>query len=268
MRIGLVTFVFLVIFSTLGNIYPIDPHAPDFGIYQPPSSEHIFGTDALGRDVFAQTIHGAWYSLKIGLIAGVFCTMIGIFVGGIGGYFGKVVDEATNAFTNIILTIPTLALLIVIASYMKIRSEWLMILMISSVSWGWTARAIRAQVLSLKTREFVDIAKMEGFSRLRILFGEILPNMLAYIVMALAVQISASIIAEASLSSIGLGPTAVISLGIMLRWAITFQSASTGCWWWILPPGIIITLFSLSLLLIQEGLDEIFNPRTREQKHV
>ena len=262
--IGVLIFCALVIFSLIGAVAPGNPRDPTPMAYQPPSLQNIFGTDALGRDVFAQTLQGAWYSLKIGVIAGFISTLIGVAIGGLGGYFGGVIDEATSASTNVIMTIPTLALLFVIASYMKIRSEWFIILLISIMSWAWTARAIRVQVLTLKTREFIDIAKESGLSKIRILVFEVLPNMLAYIVMSFATLVGGSIIAEASLAAIGLGPSAVISLGIMLRWAISFQAASTGVWWWILPPGILITLYSLSLLLIKDGLDEIFNPRTRK----
>lgn len=263
-KLGTLMFGFLVIFSVAGYFYPVDPYAPAFQAFQPPSLQNIFGTDALGRDVFAQTIRGSWYSLEIGLIAGIISTLIGILIGGLGGYFGKTVDEITSVLSNVIMTIPALALLIVISAFVKTRTEWLIILLISIFSWAWTARAVRAQVFSLKTREFVDIAKQAGLGRVRILVVEVLPNMLAYLVMTFAMQVGNAIITEASLSALGLGPSSILSLGIMLRWAITFQAATTGIWWWILPPGVMLTLYSLSLLLINDGLDETFNPRTRK----
>ncbi|MEM2424901.1 MAG: ABC transporter permease [Candidatus Bathyarchaeia archaeon] len=261
--IGLAILCFLLVYGLASFFYPINPTAPMFGVLDPPSSRNPFGTDAIGRDVFAQTLHGTWYSLKIGFFAGVLTTIIGIVVGGIGGYFGKIIDEALSTLTNVVMTIPTLALLIVISSYIPIHNEWIMILLIASVSWPWCARAIRAAVLSLKTREFVDIARQLALGRVRIIFIEILPNILAYVVMSLALSIGVAIISEASLSALGLGPTDVISLGIILRWAITFNAAGIGAWWWLLPPGILICLCSTSLLLIKDGLDQFFNPRAR-----
>ena len=265
-RVAIGTLIFggLVIFSLLGLVLDINPRTLVGDPYQPPSSQYILGTDALGRDVLAQTLQGAWYSLKIGVIAGFISTIIGVLIGGLGGYFGGWIDEFTSSLSNIIMTIPTLAILFIIASYIRIRSEWLIILLICLMSWAWTSRAVRVQVLTIKTREFIDVSKQDGLSKFRILFFEVLPNMLTYIVMSFATLVGSAIITEASLAAIGLGPSNVISLGVMLRYAISFQAAATGVWWWILPPGIIITLFSLSLLLIKDGLDEIFNPRTRK----
>ena len=262
--IGITIFGFLLIFCLYSFFYPVDPLAPKFAMYLHPSLEHPFGTDVLGRDIFAQCLHGAWLSLKIGVIAGSLATLIGVLVGGIGGYFGKLVDEATSTLTNVVMTIPTLALLIVVASFVRVRNEWLVIGLISIVSWAWTARAIRAAVLSLKTREFIDIAKQSALSRMRILIFEVLPNILAYVIMAFAIQVGSAIIAEASLSAIGLGPSDVMSLGIILRWAISFQASTMGVWWWIFPPGALVTLYAFSLLLVKDGLDEVFNPKTRK----
>jgi len=267
MMIGTSIFIFWVLFAVLGRVlYNVNPLWMGFPVYQPPSLSNPFGTDPLGRDILAQVIHGTWYSLEIGILSGIIATAIGIAIGSIGGYFGKMIDEILNLITNVILTLPTLALLIVIASYIKIRSEWIVILLIALTSWPWTARSVRAQVLSLKTREYIFMAKLSGLSKIKILIFEVLPNMLSYIVMAFALQMAAAITSEAGLSAIGLGPTAIISLGIILRWAISFQAASYGIWWWYLPPGIVITTLSLSLLLINDGLDELYNPKIKGRR--
>lgn len=261
--VGLAVFCFLLVYASLSFIYPVDPHVPMYGVFDPPSFQNPFGTDAVGRDVFAQTLHGTWYSLKIGFLAGTLTTLIGVIVGGVSGYFGKVIDEVLSTLTNVVMTIPTLALLIVVTSYVTVRNEWIMVLLIAAISWPWCARAVRAAMLSLKTREFVDIARQLALGRVRIIFVEILPNMLAYVVMSLALSIGIAVISEASLSALGLGPTDVMSLGIILRWAITFNAAGIGAWWWLVPPGILICLCSTSLLLIKDGLDQFFNPRAR-----
>jgi len=262
--VGICIFTFFVFFAILGPVlYPVDPKKPMFDSLEPPSSEHPLGTDILGRDLLAQLIHGTGYSLKIGIMAALISLAIGVMVGGIGGYFGGMIDEILNLVSNVVLTIPTIAFLIVVAAYFRTRSEWIVILLISSTAWAGMARSIRSQVLSLKTREFIDLAKLSNLSRVRILFFEVLPNMLSYIVMYLALSVAGAIGSEAGLSAIGLGPTAIISLGILLRWAIVWEAVRYGAWWWFLPVGLTITLITLSLLLINDGLDQIYNPRAR-----
>jgi len=262
--VGICIFTFFVLFGTLGHVlYPVNPKTPQFKSLEPPSFEHPLGTDILGRDVLAQLIHGTTYSLKIGILAALISLAIGIAIGGIGGYFGGIVDEILNLAANVVLTIPTIAFLIVIAAYFRTRSEWIIILLISSTAWGGMARSIRSQVLALKNREFVDLAKLSSLSRIRILFFEVLPNMLSYIVMYLALSVAGAIGAEAGLSAIGLGPTAIISLGMLLRWVIVWAAVRYGAWWWFVPVGLTITLITLSLLLINDGLDQLYNPRAR-----
>jgi peptide/nickel transport system permease protein len=262
--VGLCIFTFFVLFAILGPfLYPVDPKKPQFESLAPPSIKHPLGTDILGRDLLAQLIWGTGYSLKIGIMAALISLAIGIMVGGIGGYFGGMIDEILNLTSNVVLTIPTIAFLIVVAAYFRTRSEWTVILLISSTAWAGMARSIRSQVLSLKTREFIDLAKLSNLSRVRILFFEVLPNMLSYIVMYLALSVAGAIGSEAGLSAIGLGPTEIVSLGILLRWAIVWEAVRYGAWWWFLPVGLTITLITLSLLLINDGLDQIYNPRAR-----
>lgn len=262
--IGTAIFSFFVFLATLGSLlYPVDPLKPQFNSLMPPSLEHPLGTDILGRDILAQLICGTRYSLKIGIMAALITTIIGVAIGGIGGYFGGIIDEILNLASNVVLTIPTIAFLIVIAAYFRERSEWVIILLISSTAWGAMARSIRSQVLSLKTRDFVDLAKLSGIGKLRILFFEVLPNMMAYLVMYFVLNIAIAIGSEAGLSAIGLGPTAIVSLGMLLRWAIVWEAVRYGAWWWFIPAGLSITLITLSLLLINDGLEQIYNPRAR-----
>lgn len=261
---GICIFTFFVLFTVLGQVlYPVDPRKPQFGSLEYPSFERPLGTDILGRDLLAQLMHGTGYSLKIGIMAALISLAIGLTVGGIGGYFGGMIDEVLNLASNVVLTIPTIAFLVVVAAYFRTRSEWIIILLISSTAWAGMARSIRSQVLSLKTREFIDLAKLSSLSRTRILFFEVLPNMLSYVVMYLALSVAGAIGAEAGLSAIGLGPTAITSLGMLLRWVIVWEAVRYGAWWWFLPVGFTITLITLSLLLINDGLDQIYNPRAR-----
>ena len=256
----------IVLFSSLGMVlYPINPRSMLFEDLQPPSFENPLGTDVFGRDLLAQLIHGTHNSMRIGILAGLIATLIGIVVGAVAGYLGRIVDETLNLITNTFIVMPTLALLIVIASYMRWRNELLMVTIIGVTAWPWTARAIRAQVFSLRAREFIDLAKLSGLSKFEIIYFEILPNILSYIVMAFTLQMGGAILAESGLSAIGLGPTGTITLGIMLRWILVWGAPRFGAWWWFIPPGIMITLSTLSFLLINSGLDEIYSPRLRRR---
>ncbi|MGB9759964.1 MAG: ABC transporter permease [Thermoproteota archaeon] len=254
-------FVLFTIFGLL--FYKVDPKEPKFASLQPPSLENPLGTDILGRDILAQLIHGTAYSLKIGVFAALISSIIGILIGGTGGYLGGVIDDILTLVTNTLLTIPSIALLVVIAAYFRVRSEWVIVLIIGITSWPSMARSIRSQVLSLKSRDFVELAKLLGLSKSRILFVEVLPNMLSYIVMYFFLNIAGAIVSEAALSVIGLGPTAATSLGMLLRWAIAWDSIRCGAWWWFFPPGLAITLLSVSLFLINDGLDQLYNPRAK-----
>jgi peptide/nickel transport system permease protein len=229
----------------------------------PPSPQRLLGTDSFGRDLFVEVSFGILNSLRIGVMAGLIATFIGIVIGATAGFKGGIVDEILNLFTNVILVLPALPLLIVLGSYLRIRNEYFLSLLIGIISWPWTARAIRAQTYSLKTRDFIDVSRISGLSDLELIMLDILPNMLSYIVMAFALQMGGAILSEAGLSMIGLGPTDIVTLGMILRWAYLWEAVRRGIWWWIVPPGIIITLTSVSLLLINIGLDEVFNPRLK-----
>jgi peptide/nickel transport system permease protein len=136
-------------------------------------------------------------------------------------------------------------------------------LIIGITSWPWTARAVRAQASSLRTREHVDVARLSGAGTLSLIISEIIPFMGSYVVMAFVLQLSSGILQEAALSMLGLGPSGNISLGIMLQWALLWESVRTGAWWAFVPPTLLLTLIAFSLLLLQSSIDEIFNPRLR-----
>jgi len=229
----------------------------------PPSPEHPLGTDGFGRDLYVEVSYGILNSLRIGVMAGLAATLIGVAIGATAGFKGGIIDETLNLITNIILVIPTFPLLIVIGSYMHVRNEYVLSLLIAIISWPWTARAVRSQTYSIKTRDFIDVARISGLKDPELIVWDILPNMLSYIVMAFALQMGGAIVSEAGLSMLGLGPTETVTLGMILRWALTWEAYRRGDWWWITPPGLIITLLSVSLLLINTGLDEVFNPRLR-----
>jgi len=262
----LVGISILLFFTGLATIMPWfmpNPKAMIANPWEPPSNERILGTDLFGRDVFALFVHGINMSLRIGILVGLIATAVGVVIGAVAGYKGGIVDEVLMSITNVMLVIPTLALLIVVAAFLNVRNEMLMAFIIGITSWPWTARSIRSQTLSLKAREFIDLARMSGLSETKIIVQDVLPNMFSYVFMCFALQMGSGILSETGLSMIGLGPTDIVSLGMILRWALLWETIRLGKWWVFIPVTIAITLLTTSLLLINTGMDEIFNPRMR-----
>ncbi|GAB4424844.1 MAG: hypothetical protein Kow00106_21590 [Anaerolineae bacterium] len=262
---GLFLLLFLLAFGILGPVI-LDKHDPlkFVGLlYDPPSSEAWLGTDNFGRDVFTQLMHGTRTSLSIGIVSGTVATLIGVLIGTVAGYKGGIVEEVLMALTNVVITIPSIVILILLSLAFRTRTVVAMGIIIGVTTWPWTARAVRAQTCSLRTREHVDIARLSGTGTLSIILWEIIPYMLSYIVMAFVLQLNAGILQEAALSMLGLGIDKGISLGIMLQWALLWESVRTGAWWAFVPPTLLLTLIAFSLLLLQSSIDEIFNPRLR-----
>ena len=233
-------------------------------LYDKPSSNAWLGTDNFGRDVFAQLMHGTRTSLVIGVIAGGIATAIGVVIGTVAGFRGGFIEEAFMGITNIVITIPSIVVLILLSIAVGSRSIVTLGLIIGVTSWPWTARAIRAQASSLRTREHVDVARLTGAGTLSLILWEVIPFMLSYIFMAFVLQLASGILQEAALSMLGLGPAGeTISLGIMLHWALLWESVRTGAWWAFVPPTLLLTVIAFALLLLQSSLDEVFNPRLR-----
>lgn len=231
---------------------------------QPPSSEFWFGTTFFGQDVFSQFVIGLRATFLVGIIGGGIGTFIGMLVGFVAGYRGGLVDELLSMLTNIVLVIPTMAVLLIIAAYLEVRSLFSECLFIGFTAWPWAARAIRSQTFSLRTREFVDLARMSGMNSLKVIFTEIAPNMMSYLVMTFILQFGGAILAAATLDFIGLGPMNTISLGMMMQIAVQWGSLLLGHWWWFVPPGLGITAIVGCLYVMNVGLDEVFNPKLRE----
>ncbi len=264
-RFSFVVLVLVVGFAVIGPL--INRHNPLFAVggrYDPPSSAVWLGTDAIGNDVFNQLMHGIGTSLQIGVVAGLIATLIGVVIGTLSGFIGGILDEVLMGFTNIVITIPTIVILILLSVAVEARSLNTTALIIGVTAWPWTARAVRAQTTSLRAREHVDVARLSGAGSLRIIFFEILPYMMSYIFMAFVLQLSSGILSEATLSLLGLGPDNTISLGKMLQFATQGEAVRTGAYWAIIPPTLMLAVISFSLLLMQSSLDEIFNPRLRK----
>jgi len=259
----------LALIAILGPM--LDSTDPQFygGIpNQAPSMDagNWMGTTLEGQDVFAQFTTGLRATFFVGLLGGGLAAFIGMTIGFLAGYRGGWVDEVLNTLTNIVLVIPTLVVLVVISAYLP--TEWHGVpfeaIFIGLTSWPWAARAIRAQTFSLRTREFIDLAKLSGRSSWKIIVQEIAPNMSSYLFLTFILLFGGAILIGAGLDFIGLGPHEGYTLGLMLYWSVNDASILLGMWWWFLPPGIAITALVGALYVMNVGLDEIFNPKLRE----
>lgn len=226
------------------------------------------GTDNFGRDVLTELVSATGTSLRIGLIAGLIATTIGLTFGLLAGYMGGWVDDVIMFLNNIFTVIPSFVLLILITYSIgqEHRGATTVAVVIGLTAWVWTSRAVRSQVISLRNRDHVSLAKLSGHSTARIIILSVLPFIASYVIMALILQISSGILAEAGLSILGLGPrtTEVPTLGLMMNWAMIYSAHLLGKWWAYFPVILVIALITFSLNLMNTGLDQIYNPALRE----
>jgi peptide/nickel transport system permease protein len=261
----LIFFVFIAVFAPL--LVPrceLSPLChPDNPVLSPPTREFWFGTDNLGRSVLALTVWGSRISLIVGLAATVFTVVIGSSVGLAAGYYGGWRETGLMRVTDWFLVIPFLPLAIVLSVILK-PSLWTVIFVIGVTSWPSTARVIRAQVLSLKTRTYVERARALGASDWHLVSRHILPNVGPLIFANTILIVAVAILTESTLSFLGLGPNA-ISWGTILEQAFGAGAAFAGYWWWIVPPGVAIVLLVLAFTMIGYALDDILNPKLRSR---
>jgi len=248
-------------FSAAGRV--ITPLPPTWVTPSATGTTYLLGTDAQGHDILAQTILGSRIALLVGFLSAFFSIFIGVIFGLVSGYYGGAIDAILMRFTDVILVIPSLPLLITLAAILN-PSIWNIILIISLVGWGGVARIIRAEVLSLKERPFIDAARVTGASKFRIMFKHIAPNVLPLGLLYMTFAVSGAILFEAALSFIGLGDPSTMTWGMMLNY-VQHSNALTN-WWWLLPPGICITLVCMSFFLLGRAFDEIVNPRLRRRR--
>jgi peptide/nickel transport system permease protein len=265
LRIGLGVVALFVILAIVGplltNYDPTDFVGPPGS---PPSAKYWFGTTTFGEDVFTQFVHGLSSTFFVGIVGGGLGTLLGMIIGFSAGYRGGFLDEVLNVLTNVVLTIPALALLVVLSAYVKVRGVFIESLFIGFTTWPWAARAIRAQTFTLRSRDFVDLAKLSGMGSVKIIFKEIAPNMASYLFMTFILMFGGSILTAATLDFLGLGPTQGVSLGLMMNMAVLWSALTLGMWWWFIPPGIGITAIVGAFYVMNVGLDEVFNPKLRE----
>lgn len=237
------------------------------GAYQsPPSKEHLLGTTQLGRDAFAQTLYGGQRSILVGCFAAMITVVLSLFFGISSGYFGGIYDSIVSTVINVVMVVPNIVLLLIIASLMGGVSPFLICLIIGLTSWPWNARVLRAQTMSIRSREFIYSAETLGESKLRILFVEIMPNMLSMISSAFISTIIYSIMAHATLEFIGFGDPLSVTWGTMLYNAQKSGALNSGIWWEVVGPIAGLVLLGTGLTLINFSIDEISNPKLSAQR--
>lgn len=262
--LSLGVFIGIMLMGIFGSmVYKVDPLDIVGSPEQPPSDRFPLGTDSWGRDLLALLLTGTKSSISIGVTAAVIALAVGVVMGVIAGFKGGLTDSLLMMLTDVVLVLPSLLIMMLIAAYLKERNPLFVSLIIGVTSWPWVARAMRSQIMSLKSREFIYMSRMAGLRDMRIIAEDLLPNMASYTFMAFVLLMSGGMIAEAGLSMIGYGLTKGVSLGIILYWAQILEAVRRGLWWWFIPPGVCLVALAASLLLLSTALDEYFSPRLK-----
>ena len=267
-RIGLAMVALVVIVAIIAPWISVsDPNAFNlFATRQAPSWNHLFGTTDQGSDIFSQVVIGARRSLLLGFAAAALATSVAAILGITAALLGGLVDDIVNVLINVFLVIPPIPLLVVMSGYVQDRGMTTMIVVLALVLWAFEARILRAQALSLKSRDFVDAARASGESTARIVFGELVPNMISRIAAAFVLVFYVALLVDAGLEFLGLTDVTKTSWGVTLYWAQTNSTVLQGEWWPFFFPGAALAFTVLGLVLLLAGIDEFTNPRLRSEQ--
>lgn len=263
---GFCIIVFYALMATVGPlVVPLSTAENPANAYLGPSWHHLLGTDFAGRDTLAEIIHGSTPVLMIGVLASSISVAVGVVVGLISGFIGGLVDSVFMRFVDVVLTIPSLPLIIVLVAFIHASNPVVQAAIISITGWAGLARAVRTQALSLTQREFIEAARVQGLSLWHILFRQLLPNMGPYVVMNFLLGMTGAIYAEVGLFFLGIAPFTASNWGVMLNFAINQSGAiySSQSMLYLFSPMCAIVLLQLGLILFTKALDQIFNPRLR-----
>ena len=260
-QIGLVILGIFIFASVAGPSLVGNPSTTSVIGLTGPSSAHLLGTTNEGQDVFAQLVNSARVSLIVGALAASISMTMSVVVGISGAFLGGLWDDVLSMLTNVFLVLPALPLVIVIASYFKNASTFLIALVISLTAWAWSARVIRAQTLSLRSRDFVQSARAAGEPVRRIVFFEILPNEIPLIAAQFLGTMIFAILTQAGLAFLGVGSANTWSWGTMMYWAENAGALQLAAWWWFVPPGFCLALLGAGLAMLNFGIDEFGHNR-------
>lgn len=265
LALGLLIVGSLVLLGPLGSLL-VDESGVRLGaggFAQPPSNSHPLGTDTTGRDVLAMMVYGTPPTLRIGLLAGLIGTSVGVVLGLTSGYYRGPIDALIRSAADVMLTIPALAVLVVLAAFLQTRTVELMAFVVALFAWPWTARAVRSQTLTMREQGFVLVAQLSGRSGPGILVFELLPNLLPYVMATFVAAVSGAILVAVGLQLLGLGPITIPTLGLMLQNSFEHAAVVRGMWWWWGPPTLLLIVLFIGLFLISQSLDAIANPRLK-----
>lgn len=260
---GLVLLLALFLFGEIGA-KTISPKMADMGAAKlnlRPSPENLLGTDGLGRDMFAVMVIGIPNTFKIGFLAGAVGVLIGTLIGLFAGYYRGFADTVFSSFADVMLVIPTLAILITVSAYVRVVTVEIMAIIVGLLSWPLPARLIRSQTLSLRERLFVDVARLSGQNDFEIIIFQILPNLTAYLAASFVGAVSGGILASVGLEVLGLGPQNVPTIGRTLYYAFNYSALFKGMWWWWGPPIVTLAIIFTGLFTMSISLDKYANPR-------
>jgi peptide/nickel transport system ATP-binding protein len=264
---GLVILSIVILFGLLGPFFVnvglarVAEAPPSLS----PSVEHLLGTDSQGRDMLAVMVSAIPQTLKMGLIAGLVGVGIGLVLGLLSGFFGGPLDAVIRTLADSLMTVPGIAILLVIASNIESMTVEVMALTVAALAWMYPTRTIRAQVLSIRERPYMAVARANGESELEVLFREVMPNLIPYVAASLVASINGAILATVGLESLGLGAQNVHTLGTTIYWARRYSAILRGQWWWWAPPILVISIIFIGLFLISMGLDRFANPTLSSQ---
>ncbi len=247
----------------------ISPKMADMGAFPlnlRPSAENFLGTDGLGRDMFAVMVIGIPNTFKIGFLAGTVGILIGTIIGLFAGYYKGYADTFFSSFADVMLVIPSLAILITVSAYVRVVTVEIMAIIVGLLSWPLPARVIRAQTLSLRDRLFVDVARLSGQNNFEIIIFQILPNLTAYLAATFVGAVSSGILASVGLEVLGLGPQNIPTIGRTLYYAFRYSALFKGMWWWWGPPVLTLATIFTGLFLMSMSLDKYANPRLKGDK--
>jgi len=267
-RLGLAMVGFVILIAIIAPWISVE-HPNDFNLFdakQAPSWNHLFGTTDQGSDIFSQVVMGARRSLLLGALAGALATTFAAIIGITAAYLGGLFDDLSNLLINVFLVIPAIPLLIVMSAYLSDKSLGTMAFVIALVLWAFEARILRGQALMLKSRDFILAAKATGESTRRVVFGELMPNMISRIAAAFVLVFYIALLTDAGLEFLGLGDMTKTSWGVTLYWAQVNSTVLQGEWWPFFFPGAALAFTVLGLVLLLAGIDEVSNPRLRTEK--
>lgn len=259
----------LVLLGGMGLLALVGPYLVDGDLAkvgaviprQAPSADYLLGTDGQGRAMIPALMLALPQTLKIGLLAGLISLCVGTALGLVSGFVGGVVDAVIRTASDVMMTIPGMAIMVLVAANVRIMTVELMAIIVAALSWMIATRTIRAQTLSVRERGYVQIARLNGQSGLGLVFVEVLPNLLPFIAASFVMTVSQAMLATIGLEALGLGPQNELTLGTTIYWAQFYSAIVRGMWWWWLPPILLISSIFVGLMLTTVGLDATVNKR-------